>query len=391
MAQIPLVYNVESVRTRWTSAVVAVAGIAGTVAVFIAMLAMAQGFRATLVKSGSPENAFVRRAGASSEMDSIISLEDVRVVEDAPGVARQDGVALVSPEVIVIAALPLASDHTADANVQVRGVGRNGLLVHRGIRIREGRPFSPGLAEVVVGKNALLNYAGLRLGGQVVVGGRTWEIVGVMDGGGSSFDSEIWADADLVNDAYQRPRTAFQSMTVGLVTPQALDGLRNNLLADPRVKLQVEGEPEYYARSSQALSMLITTLGTLVAVVMGFGAVFGALNTMYSAVAERSREVATLRAIGFGAKAVVLSFVAESLFIAVLGGVAGCLLALPVNGLTTGTMNWQTFSHLAFAFKVTPALLGLGLLFAVVMGLVGGVPPAIRAARMPVAAALRDL
>jgi putative ABC transport system permease protein len=390
MAAIPFIYNIESVRARWTSSVVAVAGIAGTVAVFVAMMALANGFRATLVKSGSEHNAVVRRAGATSEMDSILAMEDVRVVEDAPEVAKQDG-PMVSPEIVVITSVPLASDQSVDANVQVRGIGRQALAVHDGVRVVEGRFIRLGLAELVVGKNARLNYAGLALGDKVKFGGREWDVVGVLDAGGSSFDSEIWADADILADAYQRPRGTFQSVTARLTSPEALAPLRDRLMADPRVRVQVESEVEYYSKASGQVTRLITSLGSLVVLIMGLGAIFGALNTMYSAVAERTREIATLRAIGFGGGAVVVSFVFESVIISLIGGVAGCLLVLPVNGLTTGTMNWQTFSHLAFAFQVTPGLMAMGLAFALVMGLLGGVPPAVRAARLPVAAALRDL
>lgn len=390
MAAIPIIYNIESVRARWTSSLVAIAGIAGTVGVFVAMMALANGFRAALIKSGSEGNVVVRRAGATSEMDSILNVDDIRVVEDSPEVARNDR-PLVSPEIVVIASIPLAADLNADANVQVRGIGRSALDVHDGVRVSEGRFLQFGLSEVVVGRNARVNYAGLSLGGKVQFGGRLWDVVGIIDGGGSSFDSEIWADTDILADSYQRPRSVFQSATARLTSPDAFESLRLRLTADPRLKVQVETEIEYYSRASGQVARLITTLGSMVALIMGLGAVFGALNTMYSAVAERTREIATLRAIGFGGGAVVLSFVLESMFISLVGGLVGCLLVLPVNGLTTGTMNWQTFSHLAFAFRVTPDLMIFGLVFALVMGLVGGVPPAMRAARLPVAAALRDL
>jgi len=390
MNAIPLVYNALSVRARWMSAVVAVLGIAGTVAVFVAMLAMARGFEATLVTSGSPENAIVRRSGATSEMDSIFPLAQLRPIEDAPEVARNDNVPLVTAEVVVVGALPMKSTGT-DANVQLRGVSPRALEVRRHVRIAEGRFFTPGLPEIVVGKNAVKTYVGLELGTKVPFGGITWDVVGIMDAGGSAFDSEVWADADMLNQAYQRPKGLFQSATVRLVSAEALPAFKRTLESDPRLTVRAESEVEYYAKSSQMLTTLITRLGFLVAVVMAVGAVFGALNTMYSAVSERSREVATLRAIGFGAGAVVLSFVAEALFIALVGGIVGCIVVLPINGLTTGTMNWQTFSHLAFAFRITPALLAQGVAFALLMGLVGGVPPAVRAARLPVAAALRDL
>jgi len=390
MKAIPLVYNLESVRARWASALVAVIGIAGTVAVFIAMLALANGFRATLVSSGSEDNAIARRAGATSEMDSSVSLDSVRALEHSPGVARQDGLPLVSPEVVVVVALPLKESGT-EANVQVRGVTDRAPLVHDGVRISWGRFLHSGAAEIVAGKNALTTYSGLEVGKKVSFGGVEWTLVGELDSGGSAFDSELWADATLLNSAYKRPLGVFQSVTIKLEGPEQLSVLQDAIESDPRLTLAAEGERAYYEKSSQMITTLIQVLGSLIALAMGVGATFGALNTMYSAVAERSREIATLRALGFGEFAVLTSFVVEGLVISAIGGLLGCIVVLPLNGLTTGTMNWQTFSHLAFAFRATPPLMMAGLGFALAMGLVGGVPPAWRAARLPVAEALRGL
>jgi putative ABC transport system permease protein len=390
MTAIPLGYTLASLRARWPSALVAVVGIAGTVAVFVAMLALARGFQAAMLASGSPDNAIVRRAGATSEMYSVFGLEQLRAVEDATVVARADGVPLVSGEVVVVAALPLRATGT-DANVQVRGVTPRVLKVRPQLRVTEGRFFRAGMAEVVVGSHARHSYAGLELGMPLRFGGREWQVVGILDAGGSAFDSEIWCDADLLNAAYQRPLGIVQSATVRLRDAAELGRLQATLAQDPRLTVEAESEVAYYERESRLLRGLILGLGLLVAGVMGVGAVFGALNTMYSAVAERSREVATLRALGFGGGAVVLAFVVEALLISLVGGALGCVAVLPVNGLTTGTMNWSTFAHLAFAFRITPGLLGVGLGFAVAMGLLGGLPPAIRAARLPVAAALREL
>ncbi len=388
---IPLAYNLRSLRARWTSTVVAVLGIAGTVGVFVAMLSLAKGFEATLVASGSPGNALVRRAGATSEMESAIPIDQVRVIEDAPGIARAPGLGpLVSPEVVVIAAFPLKGRDT-DGNAPVRGVSPKALEVRPTVKLVAGRMFRPGLAELVVGKNVAAAYNGLDLGQTVRFGGGTWTVVGVLDAGGTAFDSELWCDATVLKQVFQRPPSQFQSVTVRLESPEAFAGFKSALTSDPRLTVQVDREVDYYAKQSQQLTMLITVLGSIVAVVMGIGAIFGALNTMYSAVTERAREIATMRAIGFGAGSVVVSFVIEALCIALVGGVLGCLVVLPLNGLTTGTMNWQTFSHLAFAFRITPALMVWGVVFALLMGLVGGVPPALRAARARVAVALREL
>jgi putative ABC transport system permease protein len=333
---IPFVYNLLSVRARWTSTLVAVVGIGGTVGVFLFMLALANGFRATLVASGSPGNAIVRRAGASAEMDSAIGIDEVRILEDAPGVARTSAGALVSAEVVVIAAFPLQSTGT-DANVQVRGVSPRALEVRDTVRLAKGRFFRPGLAELVVGRNVAGAYRGLSLGSTVRFGGSSWSVVGVVDAGGSAFDSEVWCDADVLNQVYLRPRGVYQSVTARLTSAAAFPFFKDAVTADRRLRAQVDREIDYYARQSQQLTMLITVLGSLLATIMGIGAVFAALNTMYSAVSERAREIATLRAIGFGAGSVVLSFVLESLLVAFVGGVAGCLAALPLNGLTTGT------------------------------------------------------
>jgi putative ABC transport system permease protein len=386
---IPLIYNVRSLRARWTSTIVAVLGIAGTVGVFVAMLSLARGFEATLVASGSASNAIVRRAGATSEMDSSVTLDQLRVIENAPGVAREGG-PLVSPEVVVIASFPLKGRDT-EGNAQVRGVSPKALAVRPTVKIVAGRVFQPGLTELLVGRNVAASYVGLELGKTVRFGGGTWTVVGVFDSGGSAYDSELWCDFSVLRQVYQRPQNMFQSATARLSSPDALTAFKDALTADPRVTVQIDREIDYYAKQSRQLTTLITVLGTIVAVVMGIGAVFGALNTMYSAVAERAREIATLRALGFDSGSIVVSFVAESLCIALVGGLLGCLVVLPLNGLTTGTINWQTFSHLAFAFRVTPTLLAMGLAFALLMGLVGGVPPAVRAARARIAVALREL
>jgi putative ABC transport system permease protein len=387
---IPVVYNLRSVKARWTSAIVAVLGIAGTVGVFIAMLSLARGFRATLVASGSSDNAIIMRAGATSEMMSGIPLEHIKIMQDAPGVARGSAGPLVTSEVVVVAPFPLHSTGT-DANVQVRGVSANVLSIRKNTKIAQGRMFEPGLSELVVGKNANTTYTGLTVGNTVDFGGGHWRVVGVFDAGGSAFDSEVWCDARVLDDVYKRPSNVFQSVTVHLTSPDALQQFKDAITADPRLNVDVSREIDYYAKQSTRMTQLITILGGLVAAVMAIGAIFGALNTMYSAVAERGREIATMRALGFGGAAVVFSFLIEALLISFIGGAIGSVAVLPLNGLTTGTMNWQTFSHLAFAFRITPGLLLAGVIFALLMGLLGGLPPAMRAAWRPVAIALREL
>ena len=387
---IPVIYNFRSVRARWTSAIVAVLGIAGTVGVFVAMLSLARGFKATLVASGSQENAIIMRSGATSEMMSGLNLDSVKILQDAPGVARDAAGPLVTSEVVVVAPFPLRSTGT-DANVQVRGVSANVMAIRNNIKVVQGRMFQPGISELIVGKNANSTYSGLTVGNTVDFGGGHWQVVGVFDAGGSAFDSEVWCDARVLDDVYKRPTNIFQSVTIRLTSRDSLQQFKDAVTADPRLNVDVSREIDYYAKQSTRMTQLITILGGLVAAVMAIGAIFGALNTMYSAVAERGREIATMRALGFGAAAVVFSFVIEALLISFIGGAIGCVAVLPLNGLVTATMNWQTFSNMAFAFRITSGLLLGGLIFALVMGLLGGLPPALRAAARPVAVALREM
>jgi putative ABC transport system permease protein len=388
---IPLEYNFRSVINRWVSTLVAVLSIAGTVAVFIVMLAMAQGFRATLVSSGSAQNAIILRGGADAEMMSAIMLDQVKVIADAPGIARSAaGDPLVSAEVVVIGAFPLIASGT-DANVQIRGVSPLALQVRPDVRIAEGRFLQSGLAELVVGKNVPGIYKGFELGSSIDFGGGRWTVVGVFDAGGSSFDSEVWADATVLNQIYKRPTNVFQSVTARLSSPANFQEFKDALTSDPRLTVDVFQERLWYSEQSRMVSTVIKVLGFLVAAVMAVGAVFAALNTMYSAVAARSSEIGTLKALGFGPGSIVASFLAESMIIALAGGAIGCLAALPFNGFTAGTMNWASFSYLAFSFRVTPAIIGIGAAFAVLMGVIGGLPPALRAARLPVVVALREL
>jgi putative ABC transport system permease protein len=390
IGNVPISYNFRSIRERWTSTIVAVLGIAGTVGVFVAMLSLARGFKATLVASGSPGNALVMRAGSASEMMGGITLESVKVVQDAPGVARDSSGPLVTQEVVGVMPFPLISTGT-DANVQVRGVSPNVLEIRRFVKMTEGRMFQPGLSELVVGKNASRTYQGLTLGNSVDFAGGHWKIVGVFDAGGSSFDSEVWCDGKLFNQVLHRPENIFQSATVHLASPDSFNAFKDSLTTDPRLNVDVIREIDYYAKQSTVMTRLITILGGFVAGIMAVGAIFGALNTMYSAVSERGREIATMRALGFSTWNVLLSFLFEALLISFAGGILGCLVVLPLNGWTTSTMNFQTFSNIAFAFKITLDLLLLGILFALVMGVLGGFFPAIRAATRPVAVALREL
>ncbi len=386
---LPLRYSLESLRVRWSASLVALFSIAGSVAVFVAMLALSRGFEAALVASGSPANAIVRRAGSTSETDSLVTLDQVRVIEDAPEVERGPGGARVSAEIVVVIALK-QRQRSAAASVQVRGVSARALLVHDHVRVLRGRAARPGLLEVMVGKQAEGAYLGLTPGSALRIGASVWTVVGVFEAGGSAFESEIWGDGTLLTHAFDGDTSTFRSVTARLREPAALEAFRDRLLADPRMRVQVERETDYYRRLARQMTSFIETLGALVTLVMACGAALSALNTVYSALADRTREIATIRALGFGEPSVVASVLTEALCIALAGGLLGCLVTLPLDGVVTRTMNVRTFAQVSFAFQITPGALGAGLLFALSMGLLGGLPPALKVVYRPVATALRE-
>jgi putative ABC transport system permease protein len=289
----------------------------------------------------------------------------------------------------VIGAFPLVSSGS-DANVQIRGISPRALEVRPDVRVVKGRFIESGLTEIVVGYNVPGTYRGFELGSKVDFGGGHWTVVGVFDAGGSAFDSEVWCDASVLNQIYNRPENVFQSATVRLASVDDFQKFKDAVTSDPRLTFDVFRETAFYAEQSRMISKIIRVLGFLVAGIMAVGAVFAALNTMYSAVAARGAEIGTLKALGFSPANIVASFLVESILIAVAGGAIGCLAALPFNGFTTGTLNWSSFSYLAFSFRVTPLILAAGIVFSLFMGIVGGLPPAVRAARVPVIVALRE-
>lgn len=381
--------SLKSVPARWGSAATAVVGVAGVVAVLVAVLSIAEGFRATLDGSGSPDVAIVMRGGSQSEMNSILMRTDVAVIENAPGVSRTADGPAASAELYVIVDLAKRSTGT-HANVPLRGVQETAFAVRDGVEMVEGRRFTPGRNEVIVGSGAALEFAGLDVGNTLRWGENEWQVVGRFDAGGTVADSEIWCDVGVLAPAYRRG-ASYQAVYVRLESPEAFEGFEAALEADPRLDVSVQRESAYYAEQSRALATFISVAGNLIAMLMGIGAAFGALNTMYAAVAARSREIATLRALGYRAGPVVLSVLGESLALALLGGAAGGTLAyLAFDGFHAATLNWQSFSQVAFAFKVTPGLVVAGMVYALVIGLIGGLLPALRAARLPVATALRE-
>jgi putative ABC transport system permease protein len=382
-------YNLRSMIVRKGTATMTAMGIAMVVAVFVMTLAIAQGFRATLVASGSPENAIVLRKSATSETVSAVLRSEVPLIESLPQVSRDaSGHPLASPELVVIIAVPRFTNNQP-ANVPARGVGPRAFDVRDGITFVEGRRFKPGTREINVGRLASQRFKGLTLGSNVRFGGAIWNVVGIFADGDASFESEVWGDIDLMMPAFQR--SEYQSLTVKLVDPSAYDSFDAALAADPRLQLKAHREQDYYAEQSQVMTTVIRVFGAFVTLILSVGAMFGAMNTMYAAVAYRTREIGTLRALGFSQFKIVSAFLAESTALALVGGVIGCALALPVHGLSTGTTNMASFSEVAFKFRITPALLGAGLVFAALMGAAGGLLPAIRAARIPVARALREI
>lgn len=384
------VVNVRSIPQRLGSSSVAIIGIAGVVVVFVAVLSIAQGFRAAMTTAGDPATVIVMRAGTDSEMSSILMRESTQIIKDAPGVARGANGPIASAELFVIVNHPKRSTGL-DANVPLRGVESGAFDVRDKVRIVEGRRFEPGRNEIVVGRAAAGQFSGLEVGRDIRWGENSWKVVGIFEAGGSLAESEIWSDAVVLQGAYRRGES-YQSVYVKLADPNGLQTFKDALTTDPRLNVMVERETDYLAGQSVVLQSLITTVGFVIAGLMAIGAIFGAVNTMYTAVANRTREIATLRALGFGSIPIVISVLAEAAALAIVGGVLGGLLAWVVfDGYQTSTINWQSFSQVAFAFRVSPRLLGQGLACAVVMGLLGGLLPAVRAARLPIVTALREL
>lgn len=379
--------GIATLPQRLGASSVIIIGIAGVVGVLVALLALAGGLQQTLRGTGNDDTAIVVRGGASAELDSGLSRESATLIGQAPGIARDaSGQPIVSAEVVVVTNVPKKSSGT-DANVEIRGVGPRSWAVRPNVRIVEGRRFEPGLRELLVGQGARQQFAGLEPGGTIILNAQQWQIVGVF-ASGDAHESELIGDAETVAATYRR--TGFQSVTVRLESPAAFDALKAALASDPRLKVDARTTRDYYSRQSAGLSKVIRIVGIVIAAIMAIGAVFGALNTMYAAVNARAREVATLRAIGFGATPVLVSVVLEAMLLALLGGALGALIAwLLFHDYAVSTLG-ANFSQVVFRFDVSPPLLGTGVRWALAIGLIGGLLPAVRAARLPVTTALRE-
>jgi ABC-type lipoprotein release transport system permease subunit len=386
---IPLSYNARSVLARpWATLATAV-GVGLVVAILVLAFSLAHGFQESLVDTGSPDNVIVIRKGADTELSSGVGRDAANDVRALPDVAMgPDGHPLVSPEVVVLINQE-RKNGTGTSNVTVRGVDRAGMALRSGVKIVAGRDVAPGAAEVIVGKRIAERFVGFHVGDRVRLGQREFTVVGQFDAGGSGFESEIWGDNEVLMPVFRGD--VFQSVTFRMKDPARFAAVKHAIETDPRHPLDAKRESDYYADQSNGLATAIRLVGTLIVAIMAVGAVFAAMNTMFAAVSARTREIATLLTLGFSPWAVLTSFVFESVLIALVGGVIGCLIALPVNGVATSTTNFATFSEIAFAFRITPAVLVTGMIFALVLGVVGGILPAWKASRQPLAAGMRAL
>ena len=378
--------GLRSIPERLGPSLVIVVGLAGVVAVFTALLAMAAGFQSTLEAAGRPDVALVLRGGSQAELNSGISREQGTIIKQAPGVAQgADSLPLASAEVIVIAELMKAGE-TTGSNITVRGVEPAAFTLRPKLRIVEGRAFTQGLRELIVGQGVARQFEGVRLGETLRMRGSDWTVVGVF-ASGDAYESELWADVDVAQSTFNRQ--GYSAVRLQLAGPGELQTVKDALSSDPRVNVDVETEQEYFSGQTEQFRKTIGALAGVVTFIMALGAMFAALNTMYAAVGARAREIATLRAIGFRGLPVVVSVMLESLILALAGGLLGALAAYVLfNNMAVSTLG-ANFTQVVFRFAVTPALVVNGLVIAVVIGMVGGLLPALRAARQPVTTALR--
>lgn len=383
--------NIRSIPARLGSSTVAVIGIAGVVLVFVAVLSIAEGVNATMKASGDPNLVLILRAGSDTEMTSGLPGDAVRIIQDAPGIARDaSGSPMTSPELFVVVDHPLKRSGTA-ANVPLRGVSPEAFQVHSKLKIIDGRNLEFGKNEIIAGRAAAQQFVNLTVGTALKWGESTWTLVGIFDDGGSVSESELWCDVRVLQPAYRRGNS-YQSVYARLSSPDSYQQLKDSLTSNPQLTVAPMRAADYYGSQTEVLQRIVRTIGGIIAILMGVGAVFGAVITMYTAVASRTREIATLRALGFGSIPVVFSVLAEAVLLGIVGGVIGGAVAwLAFDGYQTATMNFQSFSQIAFSFAVTPPLLLTALIISLVMGTLGGLLPAIRAATLPVVTALREL
>ena len=385
-----ILIGLYTIPQRLSSAGVAIIGIAGVVVVLVGVLSIAEGFEKAMVNAGRPDRAIVMRQGADSELSSGLGGPEVDIIKQAAGIRKDGSVSLASAEMFVVVDVNRRTTNTG-SNVPLRGVDSTLLAVRDEVKIVAGRMLNFGTNEVVVGRAASEQFSGLQVGDTLKTGQTQWPVVGIFDSGGTAAETEIWCDVRSIQGAFRRGNS-YQSVLAKLDSPASFDTFKDWLSANPQVNVDVKRESDYYREQSRTLTGLVQGIGWGVAGLMGLGAIIGAVLTMYSAVVVRTREIATLRALGFGSFPVLLSILGESMVLALAGGILGGALAyVGFNGFQTSTMNWQTFSQVAFGFAVTPQLLTQGIIYALIMGLLGGIFPAIRAARLPISKALREL
>ena len=384
--KIPFIYNVRSMLHRPSTTVATAVGIALVVVTFVGMLALANGFRSAMVATGRPDNVLVLRDGADAEISSGISRETAQILRTFPDFARlPEGPAMATADVVVVLSKPRVNG--TETHMPIRGVGPEAPAVRNEFRIVEGRMFEFGRAEVVTGIGLVGRMQNVEIGDRLQLGQQEFTVVGHFEAGGGAFESEVWGDAETLMPVFRGP--VYQSMTLRLANPEGFEAAQARIEGDPRLQLQVKRESEFYEEQSAMLSTVLRFIAIFVTSIMAIGAVFGAINTMDAMVAARGREIALLQTLGFRPGSVLSSFMIEAILLALAGGVLGCLLSLPINGIRTSTTNWQSFGELTFAFRITPQILALGLGFAVLMGIVGGFLPARRAAKQVVAVGLR--
>jgi putative ABC transport system permease protein len=384
---IPLKYNIGNLKARRVSTLLSILGIGVVIAVMISMMALKNGVHSAVVSSGSKDNLMVMREGAAAELSSWVSKDAFRIIRALPGIAKEGNAPLISPELVIIFKIP-KKDDPKGSNVLVRGVTPMAFTMRPYVKIVDGRMFRPGINEVIVARRIRDRFVNTAIGDSFKFGSQTYNVVGIFDAQGTAFDSEIWCDADFLGQA--RKRDAYSSLIVRPTDRDAYESIKAAIKGDNRLKLEVTSEYQYYADQTTGL-MGIVILVAIVTFFMTIGAILGTMNTMFSAIASRGRELATLRALGFKRRTIILSVVIESAFVALLGGLAGLLLALPVNAISTGTTNFQTFSEVAFNFRVDSHVALNGILIALIAGIIGGMLPALRAARTPITTALREI
>jgi putative ABC transport system permease protein len=385
---LPLTYNFRNVIVRWRATLATILGIALVVAVFVLVQALATGLEKSASNTGDPRNVMIVRKGSTAESSSQVSLSQFQTLHYWPQIARDEkGIPLVSADVVTLISQPRI-DGKGEANVSVRGLTPMGMLLRPQVKLIAGRWFVPGKREVAVSSKMARRFARFKIGDQFKTGGNLLTVVGEFDGGNSAFDSEVWMDADEARAIFDRE--SYSSVLVRAASPVAAQEIATRLETDKRLPLRADSEVGYYARQT-ATALPIRLLGNFLATAMSIGAIFAAMNTMYASVGSRTREIGTLRVLGFRRRTILAGFILEGALLAAIGGALGCLLALPLHGYSTGTMSFNTFSETVFQFRITPWLAMKGILFAVVVGVIGSLLPAIRAARLPVIAALKEI